>query len=124
MTEKELRKLSRYQLLDLLVTQTERADELQKKVEQLENELVRRNFNMSQLGSLAEASLQLSGVIEAAQEAADMYLDAARKQAELILSNARSQAASVIVKAEMQARSISSGHREDKRGTRGELDAE
>lgn len=124
MTEKELRKLSRYQLLDLLVTQTERADELQKKVEQLENELTLRNFNMSQLGSLAEASLQLSGVIEAAQEAADMYLDAARKQAELILSNARSQAASVIVKAEMQARSISSGHREDKRGAGGELDAE
>lgn len=124
MTEKELRKLSRYQLLDLLVTQTERADELQKKVEQLENELTLRNFNMSQLGSLAEASLQLSGVIEAAQEAADMYLDAARKQAELILSNARSQAASVIVKAEMQARSISSGDREDKRGAGGELDAE
>ena len=124
MTEKELRKLSRYQLLDLLVTQTERADELQKKVEQLENELTLRNFNMSQLGSLAEASLQLSGVIEAAQEAADMYLDAARKQAELILSNARSQAASVIVKADMPARSISSGHWEDKRGAGGELDAE
>lgn len=109
MTEKNLRKLNRYQLLDLLVTQTERADELQNKVSELENELTMREFNMSQLGSLAEASLQISGVIEAAQESADMYLRAAQKQADLIISNARSQAASIIVKAEMQAREIYSG---------------
>ena len=113
MKEKDLRKLSRYQLLDLLVTQTERADELQKKLDELENELTLREFNMSQLGSLAEASLQISGVIEAAQESADMYLRAAQKQADLILSHARRQAASMIVKAEMQAREISGEHTKD-----------
>lgn len=124
MTEKELRKLTRYQLLDLLVAQTERADELQKKLEIMENELVLHDFNMSQLGSLAEASLQISGVIDAAQEAADMYLKAAQKQADLLLSHARRQAASIIVKAEMQARKISSGHGEDGDRAEGAQDAE
>lgn len=124
MNEKELRKLSRYQLLDLLVTQTERADELQKKVEELENELMMREFNMSQLGSLAEASLQISGVIEAAQESADMYLRAAQKQADLMISHARSQAASIIVKAEMQAREIYGGAQETPDRTKGNRSAE
>lgn len=113
MTEKELRKLSRYQLLDLLVIQTERADELQKKVDELENELTLHEFNMSQLGSLAEAYLKVSGVIEAAQESADMYLRAAQKQADLILSHARRQAASIIVKAEMRARGVTAEHKAD-----------
>ena len=121
MTEKELRKLSRYQLLDLLVTQTERADELQKK---LENEFVLRDFNMSQLGSLAEASLQISGVVDAAQEAADMYLNAAQKQADLILAYARRQAASIIVKAEMQARNIAARQQESGDEAEGAQEAE
>lgn len=123
MTEKELRKLSRYQLLDLLVTQTERADELQKKLEKLENEFVLRDFNMSQLGSLAEASLQISGVVDAAQEAADMYLNAAQKQADLILAYARRQAASIIVKAEMQARNIAARQQESGDEAEGAQDA-
>ena len=113
LTEKDLKKLNRYQLLELLIIQTERADELQKKLDELENELTLREFNMSQLGSLAEASLQISGVIEAAQESADMYLRAAQKQADLILAHARRQAASIIVKAEMQAREISGEHTKD-----------
>ena len=123
MTEKELRKLSRYQLLDLLVTQTERADELQKKIDELENEIMLREFNMSKLGSLAEASLQISGVIEAAQESADMYLRAAQKQADLLISNARRQAASMIVKAEMQAREILNQAQEESDNEKGNRSA-
>jgi hypothetical protein len=36
LTEKELKKLNRYQLLELLIIQTERADSLQAQVEELE----------------------------------------------------------------------------------------
>ena len=39
MTEKELKKLNRYQLLELLLAQTERADSLEQKVEQLQAQL-------------------------------------------------------------------------------------
>ena len=92
MTEKELKKLNRYQLLELLVMQTERADSLQKKAEQLQAQLDERELRFSQLGSIAEASVCVSGVFEAAQKAADLYLEAAKKQADELLADARRQA--------------------------------
>ena len=38
MTEKDLRKLNRYQLLELLIVQTDRADKLQAKLDELEKQ--------------------------------------------------------------------------------------
>lgn len=107
MTEKELKKLNRYQLLELLVMQTERADELQQKVDELEKQLEEHEFNMSKLGSIAEASVQVSGVMEAAQKAADMYLESAKQQADQIVAHARRKAAVMILHAEKKVRGIS-----------------
>jgi len=107
LTEKELRKLNRYQLLELLVAQTERAEALQKKVEELENELGEMELRISQMGSIAEASLQLSGVFEAAQRAVDLYWDAARKRAAEIEENARKKADEIEKDARVRARYLS-----------------
>lgn len=106
MTEKELRKLNRYQLLELLVIQTERADKLQQKLEQAEKQLSRQDIRMSVMGSIAEASLQLGGVFEAAQDAADIYLDAAKERALEIEEEARQRAETIIREAEEKARGI------------------
>ena len=106
MTEKELKKLNRYQLLELLVMQTERADKLQATVETLEGRLAEREFRMSQLGSIAEAAIQISDVMEASQQAADLYLEAAKKQAENIIDHAHIQAAKIISQAEAEVRCI------------------
>ena len=92
MTEKELKKMNRYQLLSLLIAQTKRADELEEKLAEAERKLNDRELSFASLGSLAEASLQVSGVFVAAQEAADLYLAAAKKQAEEIVTQAREQA--------------------------------
>lgn len=92
MTEKELKKLNRYQLLELLLAQTERADSLEQKVEQLQAQLDERELRFARLGSIAEASVCVCGVFEAAQKAADLYLESAKKQADELLSNARRQA--------------------------------
>lgn len=78
MTEKELRKLNRYQLLELLIIQTERANNLQKQLDEAQKKLNQREIEMTVVGSIAEASMQLSGVFEAAQRAAEMYLEAAQ----------------------------------------------
>jgi len=106
LTEKELRKLNRYQLLELLIIQTERADKLQQKLENAEAEINDKSIRLTTLGSIAEASLQLGGVFESAQKAADLYLDAARKKAEEIEAAARQKALSIIKDAEVQARRI------------------
>lgn len=81
MTEKELKKLNRYQLLEMLILQTERADRLEQELEETRKRLEEHDLRISQLGSIAEASLQLSGIFEAAQKAADLYLDEAKKRA-------------------------------------------
>ena len=99
MTEKELKKLNRYQLLELLLMQTERADDLQKRLD----DLVRMVRAKADLGSIAKESMQVSGVFEAAQKAADLYLDAARAQAAEIIQEAHQQAAEIVAQAEKKA---------------------
>lgn len=102
LTEKELRKLNRYQLLELLIAQTERADQLQAKLEATEQELSDQKLKISSLGSIAEASLQLNGVFQSAQNAADMYIDNAKKRAEMIVRAARRKAAKIIAQTHEQ----------------------
>ena len=111
MTEKELKKLNRYQLLEMLILQTERADELQKQLEIAQKQLQSRNVRIKELGSIAEASLHISGMMDAAQNAADIYLEAAKKnaaeieeaamrKAELILKAAKRKAYQILTAAE------------------------
>lgn len=104
MTERELRKLNRYQLLELLITQTERADQLQAQVEQLEKKLKERDLKMDSMGSIAEASLQIGGVFQAVQAAAELYLSAAKRNGEEIEAEAQRKAALILEDAEYQAR--------------------
>ena len=109
MKEKDLKKLNRYQLLELLIVQTERADSLQAKLEEAEKQLNEQELKMASLGSIAEASLQLGGVFEAAQKAADLYVDAAKKRAAQIEEVAYKKAAAMLVQAQAQTH-----HSEDK----------
>lgn len=106
MTDKELKKLNRYQLLELLIIQTERAEKLQKALEQAERQLVDRELNITTLGSIADASLQLKGVFDTAQDAADVYINAAKKRAEAIEEEAHRKGAAIIAQALEEARRI------------------
>ena len=74
MTDKELKKLSRKELLELLVIQTRKTEQLEAKVKRLEASLADRRIKIKNAGSLAEAAVQISGVLEAAQKAAELYL--------------------------------------------------
>ena len=74
MTEKELKKLSRVELLELLVEQTERCEELERKLAETEQELKNQTLNVKEVGTLAEACLKVNQVFEAADAAAKQYL--------------------------------------------------
>lgn len=104
MTEKDLKKLNRYQLLELLIVQTERADKLEASLKLAERRMVDQTLQITPLGSIAEASLHVEGVFQAAQKAADMYIDAAKKKAEEIERAARENAEAIIAEAEAKAR--------------------
>ena len=82
MKQKDLKKLNRKQLLELLILQTERADQMEARVEELEAQLHDRTLHVDQAGSIAQAALQLNGTFEAAQAAADQYLENIRRMKE------------------------------------------
>ena len=75
MTDKELKKLSRMELLEMLLIQTKEVERLQSELETTQELLNRRELEFSQVGNIAEAALQVSGIFEAAQKAADQYLE-------------------------------------------------
>lgn len=75
MTDKELRKLRRTDLLELLIAQAKENEALQGRLSDAEAQLHSRELAVSEAGSLAEAALRVNGVFEAAQAAAEQYLE-------------------------------------------------
>ena len=75
MTDKELRKLNRSDLLEILLEQSREIDRLNALVAQMQEQLDSRQLLLDNAGSIAEASLQVSHVFEAAQQAAEQYLE-------------------------------------------------
>ncbi len=82
MTEKELRRLSRRELLEMLITRTIENERLTEELQQARKELSDRELIQNRAGSMAEAALQLNGVFEAADRAAREYLENIRRMAE------------------------------------------
>ena len=79
---KELRRLKRKDLLEILLEQSKENEDqrmliaVQKqKIFHLEERLQNKRIDIAQSGTMAEAALKLNGVFEAAQAAAQQYLD-------------------------------------------------
>lgn len=75
MTDKELKKLSRMELLELLVAQAKETEKLRAQLDEANAKLESRALDIEEAGSIAEASLKLNGVFSAAEAAAAQYLD-------------------------------------------------
>ena len=75
MTDKELKKLSRMELLELLVAQAKETERLQAQLDEANAKLASRAIEIDEAGSIAEASLKLNGVFTAAEAAAAQYLE-------------------------------------------------
>lgn len=75
MTDQELRRLSRKDLLALLLAQGREKESITAELEAAKAALSARELIIAQSGSIAEAALKLNGVFEAAQKAADEYLE-------------------------------------------------
>ena len=75
MTEKELQHLNRRELLEMLIAQMEKNEQLQQQLEKVQSKLQSKYIAIQNAGSIAEASLQLNGVFESVQAAAEQYLE-------------------------------------------------
>ena len=63
MTDRQLRKASRTDLLKLLLEQKKEAEAMRRQIDQLQEQLQQRQITIDQSGSLAEAALKLSGIL-------------------------------------------------------------
>ncbi len=75
LTEKEMKKLSRTDLLRMLIDQGEEMKVLKEELEKAKAEISEREIKMTEAGSIAEAALKINGVFEAAQAASQQYLE-------------------------------------------------
>ena len=84
MDDRDLRKLSRQELLEILLEITAENEALKEENDKLRNRLKSKKMMVKKAGSLAEASLKISAVFERAQLAADIYLRNIRQMEEQI----------------------------------------
>lgn len=75
MKQKELKRLTRAELLEMLLAQTQESERLRERLEVAQAQLADRELKLSQSGDLAQAAMAVNGVMEAAQAAARQYLD-------------------------------------------------
>lgn len=81
MTDKELNRLKRVDLLELLIAQSRENDRLRAELEEARSKLEAKELLLKEAGSIAEAALRLNKVFEAAQAAADQYILSVKAQA-------------------------------------------
>lgn len=105
MTEKELQKLTRQDLLQLLLEAEKENEKLRGEIETLRAEAADKRILMDKVGSIAEASLLINGVFSAAQEAADQYVLNVKRVCDERAERIR-QADDVLQKAQTEAKQL------------------
>lgn len=82
LSDKELRKLKRVELLEMLLELSRENEDLMLELEEknriieaLNLQLENRKIDLKHAGTIAEASFKLNGVFEAAEKAAEQYLE-------------------------------------------------
>lgn len=79
MTDKELRKLSRGDLMQILLEQSKEIQALRDELAKKEAALEDKRILIENSGSIAEAALKLNGIFEAAEAACKQYTDNLRE---------------------------------------------
>lgn len=111
MTDKELSKLRRAELLEILIAQGKDYAKLQDELNEAKKSLQKRELTIEKAGSIAEAAYQLNDVVGSTQRAVDMYMDNVKRQmtqqqaqADVAVSEARKYATDTVSIAEKRAR--------------------
>ena len=75
MNEKELRKISRKELLELLLEQANRIVDLEKELADAKAKLEDKRIMLNEAGNLAEASLKITDLFQKTMETCKIYSD-------------------------------------------------
>ena len=107
MTDKEFKRLSRAQLIDIIYQLQLQIDKLNEEKQLLEGELTDKRLRLSNAGNIADAAVEINNCFRSAQNAAEQYLNeikAIREETEAerqrILTEAQAEAAAIIAGAQ------------------------
>ena len=103
MTDKEFKRLSRAQLIEIIYQLQLQIDKLNEEKQALENELEDKRLRLQSVGNIAEAALEINDCFRSAQNAAEQYLNeikAIREETDTerqrILKEAKAEAEAII----------------------------
>ena len=106
MTDKEFKRLTRAQLIDIIYQLQVRVDELTEQKKSLERALEDKRLRIDNAGNIAHAALEINDCFGSAQKAAEQYLNEIRilhaeaeTECQRLLTDARTEAAQIIEKA-------------------------
>ena len=117
MLNKELKKLSRRELVDIIYQLKKNEQQMEAQIAALEESLQEKRIRISVAGSIAEAALGVTNVFSTAQMAADLYLheiermkEETEKECERMLEEANRRAERTILESKKRADSIALGY--------------
>lgn len=106
MTDREFKRLSRAQLIDIIYQLQLKQEELTADNQRLAKALADKRIRVNKAGNIAEAALEIHNVMQAAQDAAAQYLEEIRlmrieaeKECQRLLENAQQQADAIVSQA-------------------------
>lgn len=106
MTDKEFKRLSRAQLIEIIYQLQLQIDKLDEEKQELESKLADKRLRLQSAGNIAEAALEINDCFRSAQNAAEQYLNeikAIREETEAerqrILAQAQAEAEAIIASA-------------------------
>lgn len=106
MTDKEFKRLSRSQLIDIIYQLQLKQNELEEENRKLKAEVGDKRIRLREAGNIAEAALAMHNVMQSAQDAANQYLEEIRamkketaENCNRILEKAKQEAAAIMARA-------------------------
>ena len=102
MTDKEFKRLSRAQLIDIIYQFQLQVDKLTEENKKLERELEDKRLRLSDAGNIADAALVINDCFRSAQNAAEQYLD----EIKVIREEAEAERQKIITEAQAEADAI------------------
>ena len=109
MTDKEFKRLSRAQLIDIIYQFQLQVDKLTEQNRELEQELADKRIRLQNAGNIANAALEINNCFRDAQNAAEQYLneiktlrDETEAERQKILAQAQAEAEEIVANAHKQ----------------------
>lgn len=109
MFSKELKRLNRRELVDVIYQLKKNEEQLRTRIEELEQALEDKRIRLSVAGSIADATASITNIFATAQTTADLYLQEiscmkaeTRLQCDQMVEDAKKQAEKILAESQMQ----------------------